>query len=435
MKSLSLAALAIAWTTSHTALAQSSPDLKDIFKNNDLVCISVLPNGNLECQLRPKVVAVSVVAVPAPSPVSSTASSPAKLKIAAVAAQPAAAAKPSQTFVEALNEIGQVDLSVPDSPALAVLGISPSQIQRPGTVRELASSVVKSFDSNGKPKSGVAIDFSPLPLFAPGVIHGGQQYASNYLVQAFTRTTVSVATTDADSSGSTQLAWGVRMGVFDFGDPGLSYKELLSCVKEIKLPAPKPLPNVDAPDPSESTKISDEIGACDPSKRLALWARPALYVGFGESRYSKSGRLTGTTPSVKAFWATYSQGWDRGGDSVRALFLAHASRKLDDRVPDPSDSTAFLRQDSSALIGRLRLGKEKWHAFLDFGREHMSLGNSTTENIRYAGAGAEFKVLDDVWLQLGGVTERGYKDGTSQNKVTTGLRFGSEPFLSLPGSK
>jgi len=348
------------------------------------------------------------------------------------AAVPAAAASaPAPSFAEVLKKYAEVDLSVPESPAFAILGLTPSGVQRPGTPRELASSLTKGFDKDGTPQTGLAIDFAPLPLFAQELIVGGKTYEDDLLIQILTRTTVSLATADA-TGGASQQAWGLRIGLLDRGDPGLYSSELVSCIqKTVTLP---PVPggmDVEAAPPDVNASIRKAIASCDPTQRIALWAKPALYVGFGQSWYSSTGALKDRAPAANAFWATYSVGRSLG--SVRSLLLLHVERKSDQRTPDPADATRLLRQDSKGLTARLRFGAPKWHAFLDAGRSWVAIEGQARSKVRHVGVGAEFQMKDDLWLQLGNVSEKGYQDGSDRRQVTAGIRFGAEPFLASPG--
>lgn len=194
-----------------------------------------------------------------------------------------------------------------------------------------------------------------------------------------------------------------------------------------------------------STPADDAVNLCNPLTNgvmeKPLWAQPALYAGYGQSWYSKSGSLTDRAPDVKAFWLAGSYGMFVGKPTqelgaLRTLLQGYLGRKLNDRTPDPNDATVLLREDSSDIIVRLKLGKDTWHGFLELGRSRVRLGNDTTEKLRHVALGAEFKLnfADDTWLQLASVSERGFSNGKDNTGVTMNLKFGV-PFLELPGTK
>lgn len=347
-------------------------------------------------------------------------------------------AKKAELF-KSLEKLKGVDLSVPDSPAFNVLGISPSEVQRPGTLRDLAVGLQRGIDENGRVKSGVALDFMPMSLFTPELIRGGKSYKGDPWLQAATRTTVSIATTaDEKNADASKLAWGLRVGVFDYGDPGRHYETLVECFKKVSMVDIPATRSVDTPAPADKVaKAKGDLEKCLAKEPAAAsWAQPSLYVGYGKSWYSNSGKVTDNSPAVGAWWATLSMGRDGGASRTRFLFQLHASSKSDDRVEDPVDATKLVRQDSKLYVGRVNMGRDEWRTFLDAGRKKLTLANTTKENLRHLGIGAEFKIKgmgDNVWLQIGSVRESGYTDGKSVNKSSFAFKFGSEPVFELPG--
>ncbi len=348
--------------------------------------------------------------------------------MAETAAPAAGAASAPLTVYDVLTTRAAADLSVPASPAFAILGLTPTSIQRPGSVRELMAAATKGFDKDGKVKNGLAIDIAPMSMFARERIVGGDRYRDSPVTQALARTTVSLGT--AESGGGTQLAWGVRVGVWDQGDPGLFAGKLAKCVRESNpFGGPPPAgPNVTGPTQAQQEATLNAIADCKvPELVEDLWAKPALYVGFGQSWYSGSGSAKDKLPAAKALWATYSVG--RSVASYRGLLQLNAERKTDERVADPADATKLLRQDTTALVARLKLGAEKWHAYADLGRNRLELAGKAKVNTRYSGLGVDLRLRDDLWLQVGRSNERGFIDGSAQNKVLVGFRWGTKPLL------
>jgi hypothetical protein len=365
-------------------------------------------------------------------------------------AEAATVASKQKDAFERLEELTQVDITVPTSPAFAVLGLSPEKIQRPGMIRAFVVAAARGLGTDGKIAKAAAVDASPASILFRKWIIGGTDYGSgaddhsdlhfhNWPKRVLARTTVSFATTEPDSDGAAKLAFGVRMGLIDSGDPGLYATEVARCLRSTQMPDMAKGKNLD------SVQADPALSRCDPTqdKALSLWAKPALYAGFGKSWYSKSGRLTDRAPDVKALWLTYSQGIVRSqgtaaddSSELRTLVQGYVGRRLDDRVSDPSGSANLLRRDSSEVIVRLRSGKSNWHGYFEIGKTRGRIENNITEQIRHYALGAEFKLRlsDDMWLQIGSVNERGYADGKDRNSITTNLRLGA-PFLNIPGPK
>lgn len=373
------------------------------------------------------------------------------LGLFAAAAVAAPAASPAASEPDAFAQVSsyaEVDLSVPSSPAFAVLGVTPDSVQRPGTIRDFVGSIAHGLGTDGKPLNGVAIDISPVSVFFRDRIRGGTSYASrsgddfeNWPLHVAARTTVSFGTTSADANGATRSAFGLRMGLLDYGDPGLYSKTVSDCVKGLDHPA------IPSGHGLESQPF--DMSSC----ALSLWAKPALYAGYGQSWYSQSGSLTDHAPDVRQFWLSYSQGLtgqsmpgtarkpEKDVDStVRVLGQLYFGRRMNDRAPDPNDSTTLLSQRSSQAIARLRGGKANWHAFVELGRSWVKLGNDTNENLHHTAIGAEFNLGTalgspfggDSWLQIASVNERGFSDGKDHSGITVNFKIGASA-LPLPG--
>src|SRR5258708_17355465 len=60
---------------------------------------------------------------------------------------------------------GDLDFSVPDSPAFTILGVTPQTITRPTTPRGLAASLLNGVDENGNFQAGFALDTAPYMLY------------------------------------------------------------------------------------------------------------------------------------------------------------------------------------------------------------------------------------------------------------------------------
>jgi hypothetical protein len=353
-------------------------------------------------------------------------------------AQPVSADTP---IADAIKDGLSVDLSVPSSPAMAVLGMSGTEPQRPAFPRDFALSVMRGFDKDGKTKDALAIDIVPAALFFPETIVGGALYKQNYLMQLQARTTVSLAASRVEGSDSaSQLAAGIRIGLIDHADPGRHYEQVRACVN--KAIANVPLPHgPTTKDSPEAAAVLAAANECAPDKVVRdLWAKPALYVGYAQGWRSDSGSVRDARRQVKALWGTFSIGLNGRNDkmkadapppAIRALLQLHLSRKLGDR---PLDANAAPAEDRSELIARIRFGKEKWHGFIDGGKARVSSAGMTTENIRRIGYGVEFQVSDTLWLVVGQVRETGFASG-DRKLLSTGLRFGQAPKASvgLPG--
>ncbi|USX29477.1 hypothetical protein NHH73_14780 [Oxalobacteraceae bacterium OTU3CINTB1] len=361
--------------------------------------------------------------------------------------QPSKAVSNTSNAFEKIAALTQADLAVPASPAFAALGLSPEKIQRPGMTRDFVGSVIRALGADGKLVNGIAVDMSPATVFFRKLITGGTNYGGepgdhsdfqwkNWPTRVLARTTVSLGTTEADSTGASKVAFGLRVGLIDSGDPGLFADQVSRCLRNT------PMESIPAGPTATVVPADAAINLCDPAKdtALALWARPALYAGIGRSWYSRTGKVTQRESDNKVLWLTYSQGIVRegeggeSGDGYRTLIQGHLSRRLNDRYVRESTPDTLLQQNSTEAILRLRTGRSKWHGYFELGRRRVKLEGDMTEKIRHTAVGGEFKLAlgDDMWLQLGSVRERGFSDGKDRTALTTNLRIGAA-FLNLPG--
>src|SRR6185295_1042567 len=117
----------------------------------------------------------------------------------------AAAAAPSQSptpmpFTSLLNRdapgstaFSNVDMSVPESPAFTVLGVTPETVIRPTSPRAFATSLLNGVDQNGNFQSGLAMDFVPYLLLAGDELTL-RKYQTQPIARLLARTQFSFAT-------------------------------------------------------------------------------------------------------------------------------------------------------------------------------------------------------------------------------------------------
>jgi hypothetical protein len=111
----------------------------------------------------------------------------------------------------------RVNFSVPDAPAFEILGIEPSDLLRPVSVRELTAS----FSNFGGLNQGLTLPRSFAVEFSPGMLISGShlsldRYRKNPLPY---RIRVSGAANRGTDSARTQLGFGVRLSLIDDADP------------------------------------------------------------------------------------------------------------------------------------------------------------------------------------------------------------------------
>lgn len=104
-----------------------------------------------------------------------------------------------------------LDLTVPDSPALVILGLSPDKVVRPSAPKDLAATLLNGVDRRGNLQSGVAVDLSPRFLFAGNSLTFAD-YRDNAATRILANIQVSLATAKGatDTDKSMRAAFGLR---------------------------------------------------------------------------------------------------------------------------------------------------------------------------------------------------------------------------------
>ena len=98
------------------------------------------------------------------------------------------------------------DLAVPDSPAFTVLGISPQNVTRPTSPKDLAASLLNGLDQNGNFQTGIALDTAPFLLIAGSKLTIAD-YAQHYVTRLFSRIETSLGTTRGTSEAESLPGW------------------------------------------------------------------------------------------------------------------------------------------------------------------------------------------------------------------------------------
>jgi hypothetical protein len=117
----------------------------------------------------------------------------------------------------AVLETVKLGFAVPDIPAFKALGLDPSNILRPSEAKDIAL-MFGSFRSNGNfviPRD-LAVEVTPALLFKPWFTL--QEYQKKGLLRAFTKTRLSLGTSEDEGSGVHNLSLGLRTSLVDKGD-------------------------------------------------------------------------------------------------------------------------------------------------------------------------------------------------------------------------
>jgi hypothetical protein len=311
-----------------------------------------------------------------------------------------------------------LDLAVPDSPALTILGLSPETVVRPGSPRDLATTVLNGVDRRGNLQSGLAVDFAPLFLFAGNNLSYAD-YKGSRGTQLLGRTQLSFATAKGGSDGdkSMRLALGVRATLWDTGDPRLD-AGLVECLDQIPVPVPTTVIATQAARDAWVAKATAErrpaVEGCHKAFKSRRWNASSLAVGVSPSWQSKSGESGDFRYGGAALWASLALGLSRTeavqGESITrpfGQFIVQGRYRDKEFVPDKNAKGAFFEQSSAAVAARLLLGAADKAAVIESEFTHHSpkIGDGTS-SFRLS-VGGQLKLASDIWLSLSGGGTRG----------------------------
>jgi hypothetical protein len=349
-----------------------------------------------------------------------------------------------------------LDFAVPESPAFTLLGLSQPSVIHPTSIRDFGASLVNGVSSGGQLQTGIAIDTAPYLLVAGNDLTLAD-YQNNRVTRLLANTQLSLATTKADgeSGNGTRVGVGLHMKLYDLGDPRRKGNTVLTdCYAKASADFnDRPALPVVPPGLSEDEKkkrqeardkaiaamekgYQEPFAACYKRARQELWNRSNWLVGVA-SAWTNDGNVTDSMRSGGgALWTTYAYGFE----GVKALerysqLLLHVRLQDDEVVASKDSATGFFRRDSVVLGTRFRLGSEAGTFLIEASQTRGDLENGQSEKVRRAAIGGEVRISKDVWLvgSIGG--ESGFSDGTKNNFVLGGLKFGSASEPQFGSSK
>lgn len=369
------------------------------------------------------------------------------------------------------------DIPMPESPAAAALGTADTLLLRPSTAREFAVSLGQTVSRDGKLNAGISFEAAPVALFkAGGHIEG---YSANidkdatekqgklvrlngrYLnaVWTMTNTTLSIATgaKQGSSTNTDKIALGIKVPIFDDGDPRLNYK-FEACAREVDSTAllvrPVP-PFIFRADPKdnrpeaeqkaeqkeaydrkviERTELKNKSDAlrvagytaCQKKSSVpwnasaAALAVAQVWTDVGDQKESKLKR------DARLFWASYATDLGTSGEErgKQLVLQAKLSNDVVDKDTKVAQGAQPVRFDGRGATLRFKMGSpmENVDAAVSYERRKFTDGRS--DKAKLASVGYERKIMADLWLKLDLGSERTESSG-SKPFVATSIKWGS----------
>ncbi len=332
--------------------------------------------------------------------------------------------------------VTDVDFSVPESPALAVLGSSTTKVTQPTTPKELATQLLQGTDANGVIQSGLALDFVPYLLFAGdhATLADYNQRSGFNATRILSNIQLSVGTVKDASAGSNavRIATGLRYVVFDLGDPRSS-RSLSDCF------------DAAGPDTSHVTdeaslaKAYQDFAAdksniqhyqkCLSTQKQASWNRSAMELGLAPSWTSATGSFSDLKSSTMAWYLTAGYGFEKVPwlrDNVQ--LLGHLQATLHDVVPQTSTTQSY-QQDTRTSGIKLRVcadcmyGTPQTYVSVEADRiEQQAEAGHPSGSYKQLSITGERRIASNLYLnlQIGGTGRHPGASGSNGNSFLVG---------------
>lgn len=385
----------------------------------------------------------------------------------------ATAAAPSQSptpmpFTSLLNRdapgstaFTNVDMSVPESPAFTVLGVTPETVIRPTSPRAFATSLLNGVDQNGNFQSGLAMDFVPYLLIAGDELTL-RKYQTKPVVRLLSRTQFSFATTKGatEDDKSMRLALGLHMTLWDRGDPRTD-ETLMSCLSAFRLPPPPTMLECELPDRptdadreafrrcqesaeatrqerarqvQEAREFNDSVSTrCRDESRERNWNASSWLIGAAPSWISPDGQTKNMRWNGGGFWTSLAYGFEGvPGLESRSQLILHGRYRNREVVPDPSTTGAFLSQDSLFFGTRFRTGSPTFNGSFEYTFLRSRFAGLRFDNSSRFSLLFERRIGGDTWFNLSLGGESGRQDGRNNGFVLTSFKWAFSDRRNVP---
>lgn len=385
----------------------------------------------------------------------------------------ATAAAPSQSptpmpFTSLLNRdapgstaFTNVDMSVPESPAFTVLGVTPETVIRPTSPRAFATSLLNGVDQNGNFQSGLAMDFVPYLLIAGDELTL-RKYQTKPVVRLLSRTQFSFATTKGATTEdkSMRLALGLHLTLWDRGDPRTD-ETLMSCLSAFRLPPPPTMLECELPDNptdadreafrrcqesaeatrqerarqvQEAREFNDSVSTrCRDESRQRNWNASSWIIGAAPSWISTDGQTKNMRWNGGGFWTSLGYGFEGvPGLESRSQLILHARYRNREVVPDPNTTGAFLSQDSMFFGARFRTGSPTFNGSFEYTFLRSRFAGLRFDNASRFSLLFERRIAGDTWFNLSLGGESGRPDGRNNGFVLTSFKWAFSDRRNVP---
>jgi hypothetical protein len=392
-------------TTNQTSAAKSAAQPYKVSGNGDLA-------SDLKSQTQKK-----------------TASEEAKAALKQLGVPPAALNATADDIRDLISNYS-VNFSIPDSPGLHIVGLGTEEVARPNTPRALAVAIQPAVDKDGNVKRGLALDFAPFKILAPGTT---KEAYKGWLVSTLWNTQVSVGTAKAaDATDKTLKAgFGVHSILYRSKDP-LRDENHHRCLtnalrEELRDLKQTSLGGGGGSDPKDS-KAAHRVAKC--YKDLEERSRGGFTAAFAlaTSRFSESGKWSDGKLDAHGGWLSATYGLEQVANAFGTGHLEGGlivKRLLSETVADPLDDKAKVKQSSWLFGTKLTFSADAFNYFAEYSYRRLQIVGRERDKVRRTAFGIEWEISPGMWLVAAIGGEGGRTNGKDNTFMTTGIKLGT----------
>lgn len=381
------------------------------------------------------------------------------------APSPATVTVPINRNEKGSTALAAVDMSVPESPAFTVLGLTPQTVTRPTSPRQFATSLLNGVDTSGNFQSGLAMDFVPFLMLA-GDQSTLREYQTQYVTRLLSRSQFSFASTKGatEDDKSMRLALGLNVTLWDRGDPRTD-EELMTCLSTMKLPNPPVQlepellddhPSVEAlkefaeankryaadqtrfeKEKQEAVEFNNAVSTkCREESRKRNWNRSSWTVAAAPSWISPTGQTKNFVWNGGGFWTSLAYGFeDIAGLKDRSQLIVHARYRNSEKVADPNLAGKFITQNSAFFGSRFRHGSPTFNGSFEYTFLRTRPRGKDWDTSARLSLGFERRIAGDTWFTLALGGETGRADGRNNGFVLSSFKWAFSERKDVPAPK
>lgn len=347
------------------------------------------------------------------------------------------------------NKEFKVNFVVPASPAFDLLGLNPSAVSSPSSLRDLAVALVDGRDKDGRLKSGLALDIAPFQWYRKSHNVGKlpDDPEENGFDKNFTRVRISLATAQGRETADQSLKLAAGLGWVFFDATNREKKEMKKACNPVNVVerksnllfpaffAGRTLADISDAKRLQITSSESNPDAvaklCEKEIEKLSWSERKASLGVGRAWFTETGKLSDRAPSSSGLWLSYSQNIGYFENLEKSLQFATIFRRArGETVIDPAPAAGAtakpIKQDANTVGLRLKFGQKNGTISIEQSQTRQQMAGRLKETVKRNAVGFDWHIYGDVWIVASGGSVSGRLYGENKPFVLTSIRYGGE---------